>query len=205
MTNPGGGALRVARGGVLAVLCTLVAIAGHARGGGEAPPIPALLAVAALVGTAFVVLADRRRGFTEILFAALACQPAFHLAFSIPVHEAGAVAPIDAPMVGGHVLAGVVTATLLTYGEDALWAVYHLLTGVRAPVLEPVPVLAPPAPARPDGAELAPVRRQLLARIPPRRGPPVRDSLEARTETHTSTIGRARNRCCPESLASSAA
>jgi hypothetical protein len=162
---------------VLAALCTLVAVVGHARGGGDVPPIPALLVVAGLVGTAFVVLADRRREFSEILFAALVCQPAFHIAFALPVHGHGGTVPIDLPMVTGHVLAALGTASLLSYGEAALWAAYHLLTGVRPPRLEPVPVLPPPAAARYENVELAPIRRRLLARIPPRRGPPVRDSL----------------------------
>lgn len=71
----------------------------------------------------------------------------------------------------GHVLATLVTAALLAYGERALWR----LTGLVVPLLwsrlriAPVAVVARPCP---EPMALSPLHEVLLARCVPRRGPP---------------------------------
>jgi hypothetical protein len=198
--RPATGALRTARGLVLAAASAAIALAGHVLGGGHVPSVPALFVVAGLVGAGFVVLADRRRGFTQILFGALASQPLFHLAFSL-AEQHGPADPhsgrptadqlaalsqqttaadllhelqvaLDPAMVAGHVVAAVGIAWLTAHGERVLWSLFELVARTAAPILQPLPVWTP-APALNAAAVLVtPQRRQQLARVRTRRGPP---------------------------------
>ncbi|GAB3427566.1 hypothetical protein GCM10027569_69220 [Flindersiella endophytica] len=199
--RPATGALRATRGLVLAAASAAIALAGHVLGGGHTPSVPALFVVAALVGAGFVVLADRRRGFTQILFAALASQPVFHIAFSLAEqrgtgadpHGAGPTADqlaalnqhtstadlvhqlqaaLDPTMVAGHVVAAVGIAALTAYCENLLWSLFELVARASAPILQPVPILTAAPALHAAAALVTPPRRQQLARVRTRRGPP---------------------------------
>jgi hypothetical protein len=172
VTSPGLGAVRVLRGSALAACCTLLALCGHVLGGGSVSSVLAMLVVAAPLGAAFVIWADRERGPVEMAVAGLGSQVAFHLVFSLcagPGHpEANSLW-----MLSGHLLAAVVMATLLSSGEAALWSLYRALHAVvvRWVLGRPTAVRVPTA-ARLIDAGL-PARRELvLARAHPRRGPP---------------------------------
>jgi hypothetical protein len=169
--------MRILRGASLALACTLIAVGGHVLGGGDVPPVGALLAVAATGGAAFVILANRQRAFGQIFVAAVATQVAFHGAFSLsagayghPIHDP--IASLASPsMLTGHLLAAAVAASLLGYGERAVWALYELARIVRVPELAVVRPVVPPR------FHLATRHHQstralLLARTLPRRGPP---------------------------------
>lgn len=168
---------RILRGASLALACTLIAVGGHVLGGGDAPPVGALLAVAALGGAAFVVLADRQRTYGQIFAAAAASQLAFHGAFSLsagayghPLHEPIA-SLLDPSMLTGHLLAAAAAAGLVAYGERAIWAIHELGRLIRLPELAVVRPTTPPH-VRPVTSHLPSLREQLLAHTRPRRGPP---------------------------------
>jgi hypothetical protein len=198
--RPAAGALRTTRGLVLAAASAAIALAGHVLGGGHAPSVPALFVVAGLVGAGFVVLADRRRGFTQILLGALVSQPLFHIAFSLAEQHGpadphsgrptadqlaalsqqttaadllhGFQAALDPAMVAGHAVAAVGIAWLTAHGESLLWSLFELVARTAAPILQPIPVWTA-APALNAAAVLVtPPRRQQLARVRTRRGPP---------------------------------
>lgn len=182
--DPARGILRVVRGGVLAAVCTLLALAGHVHGGAGVPPLPVLIVVGILIGVGFVVLADRRRGFAPVLVAALASQAAFHVGFSLsqpptadghggPSHSV-MVTVLDAGpgMIFGHVLAAAASAWLLSSGEDVLWALIYLFAVVGVPALGRIPLLPSPVPVVPATRDLSPRGDLLRARYRPRRGPP---------------------------------
>ena len=192
MIHPGRGALRTARGGILACCCTALAVMGHAAGGGGVPSLPTLVAVTALAGAGFSVLAQRRRHFGEIFAAALATQAAFHVAFSLgSAHAAPHARPIGHPtahvvahawqpahsqlaglaMSAGHLAAAAAVAWLAAYGEATAWRLFRLVALVRLPQLGSVVVVRRPV--------LVPSRTQdhragesLSARVRPLRGPP---------------------------------
>lgn len=140
MTSPAHGALRLLRGGVLTAVATLCALAGHVVAGGAILGLAALV-VAGWLGAAFVLLADRRRGFADILVASFAAQVVFHVIFAITCHGSQGPAPLlpDAPMVAGHAAAAACLAGLLAYGERVLWGLYHAFRLVAGPsVASPV-------------------------------------------------------------------
>lgn len=177
VSDPGRGALRVLRGASLALACTLIAVGGHVLGGGDAPPVGALLAVAALGGAAFVVLANRQRTFGQIFAAAAVSQLVFHGAFSLsagayghPIHEPIA-SLIHPPMLTGHLLAAAAAAALVAYGERAVWALHELGRLFRLPELAVIRPVTPPR-LRQATSHTENTRELLLARTRPRRGPP---------------------------------
>src|SRR5215218_8099113 len=164
--------MRVLRGSVLAACCTLLALCGHVLGGGSVSSVLAMLVVAAPLGAAFVIWADRQRGPVEMAVAGLGSQLAFHLVFSLcagPGHQGTS----SVWMLTGHLLAAVVVARLLSGGEAALWALFRALHAlvVRCGTGRPGAVRVPTA-ARLVEAAL-PARGELVvARAHPRRGPP---------------------------------
>jgi hypothetical protein len=170
--------LRILRGASLSLACTLIAICGHVLGGGDAPPVGALLAVAGIGTAAFVLLANRQRAFGQIFAAAAASQIAFHGAFSLsagtyghPIHDP--IASLANPsMLTGHLLAAAAAASLVAYGERAVWAVHELARIVRRPELAVVRPLATPRLRLAATRQHDTTRELLLARTRPRRGPP---------------------------------
>lgn len=182
--DPGRGALRVFRGGLLAVVCATLALAGHVHGGWGVPPLPVLLAVGLLIGVVFVLLADRRHGFVSVLGCAVVSQVVFHVGFTLDHasafadasgpygHDVLAALVIDPAMLSGHLLAAVMSAWLLVRGEDLLWSLIYLFALVWVPALGPVPIVVRLASADPTVPDLSPRSELLWARHRPRRGPP---------------------------------
>lgn len=167
--EPGTGMLRIARGGVLAVACTLIAATGHVGGGGQLPHLTPLLVTGALLGGAFVVLADRQRSLLQVAPAAVGSQVLFHAAFA--TFGLGSPVP-DLGMLTSHLGAAFVMAVLTTHGDGLLWALARLLRVPRLPELDLTP-LPPAGPATP--ADLEPALERWVrhdARVHPRRGPP---------------------------------
>src|SRR3954453_14415641 len=115
MRPPGRGGAGGARGSLLALCCTVLALSGHVLGGGQVSAVVPMLAVAGPVGAAFVVWADRQRGPAQLAAAAAGSQVAFHVAFSLcggtglPGHATRGVVA----MVAGHLVAGLVMTWVL--------------------------------------------------------------------------------------------
>jgi hypothetical protein len=172
--SPGQGAVRVLRGSALAACCTLLALSGHVLGGGSVGSVLAMLVVAAPLGGAFVVWADRQRGPVELAAAGLVSQLAFHLVFALCGGATSHGRPDAGWMVAGHVLAAVVAAWLLSGGERALWGLYRALTGVvvRRVVPRSVSVRGTGASHLFDAAPAVRAAGAEVARAHPRRGPP---------------------------------
>ncbi|WP_433324411.1 hypothetical protein [Spirillospora sp. CA-294931] len=186
MADPGAAMLRYARGGFLAAVCTLLALAGHSLGGGGGccvPPLPALVTVGGLVGVLSVVIARRAASFWQILIVVGWAQLFFHLAFTLsatgPAHHAAAAAPPPvAPgpsMIVGHAVAALAAAVVLSRAERALW---WLLGAVFAVALPRVSASRPVAALPPRWTVLAADDRAprlgvLLTRALGRRGPPM--------------------------------
>jgi hypothetical protein len=162
------------------VCCGALALLGHVLSGAAAPPLSAFVAVTALIGATFAVLAGRRRQFRHILAVSLAAQVAFHLAFLLTsAHPAGDLGPgptdplalWDPVAAGGHVAAAVVISALVARGEDVVWALYHLLGLVRLPS-QVVPGVSTPVRPLPVQVGKARPGEWLWAQVHPRRGPP---------------------------------
>jgi hypothetical protein len=179
MTNPGRGGVRAARGLLLALACALLALAGHVAGGGTATSVAPLLLVGGPLAGAFVVWADRQRGFGGLLLAAAGSQLPFHVVFSMC---AGAGLPrhsstVSAAMVAGHLVAAAAMAWTLALGEASLWALYRALRGLAPGLLflaSPV-VDVRPLPAGPsaEGPRRLAAAGLVLAAANHRRGPPL--------------------------------
>ncbi|GAB3403233.1 hypothetical protein [Flindersiella endophytica] len=168
--DPGRGALRIARGGVLAAACLLLAIAGHVGGGGHLPPLPALVVTGVLIGAAFAVLADRRRGLKQLMAASLAAQVLFHAVFALAGHDQHTLLVSGAPALVRHGVASLLVAALAARADEMLWTLAGLLRRALPPPLVVVPA-APPLAAVPDFVPLA-SRVWTDAHSCPRRGPP---------------------------------
>ncbi|MBO2449421.1 hypothetical protein J4573_20130 [Actinomadura barringtoniae] len=180
---------RLVRGGFLAAVCTLLALAGHALGGACClPPISAVLATGAVVGLLCVALASRMLSFWKILVVVGWAQVAFHVAFTMAAPgPAGAhhmsAAPVPSPgvrsgmglsMLAGHAAAAVAAALLLAGAERALWWLLGAVFAIAFTrlVLRPVEIHRPPWAV--IVADDAPPRLGvLLARAVRRRGPPM--------------------------------
>jgi hypothetical protein len=179
---------RALRGTLLGGIAWAVVVGAHAAAHGELPTLGSLLATFALAGLLGVALAGRRLTFKRSLATLLLLTPALHLALlSLHGHHSsggssggldavtpgagltpGSISP--ATMVAAHVVAAVVTAAWLSWGERAV-AVMCAIAGRRrlpAPVVVPASTRSTPRIRHrlitPAGHHLADVRR---------RGPPV--------------------------------
>jgi hypothetical protein len=170
--SPAQGAVRVLRGCALAVCCTLLALSGHVLGGGSVASVLAMLVVAAPLGAAFVVWADRQRGPVQLAAAAVGSQAAFHAVFTLCGGTALHHAPVATEMAAGHVAAAVVAAWVLARGEAALWGLYRALSAVVLSVPGPTAVVQRLVPGRPDGVPVVTDAGVVIAGTHPRRGPP---------------------------------
>jgi hypothetical protein len=152
-----------------ALLATVLAVMGHALGGGELPDPAVTLVVAALLAGSTGSLFDRARGFGPTVGGLAVAQLLFHSLFLVAAHHS---APVDLPrMVLFHGIAAVLTALVLTRADAAAATVGRAIRRlVRTLLLPRTPelTLAPATPVRitvPVGARLTgPVSR---------RGPPV--------------------------------
>ncbi|SNB90493.1 hypothetical protein SAMN02745831_06797 [Streptomyces sp. PgraA7] len=144
-TSPVSGVLRGVRAAVLAVLCVLLPMAGHALTLGHAPQwvVVAMVGLVAVPGAAF--LTRRRLTDGQLLGALAAAQVAHHAAYALPgmcraAAGADAIsglpawvghgAPLRLPegvLLSGHVIALVVAVRVLGLTEQMLWRSRPLL------------------------------------------------------------------------------
>ncbi|WP_060915310.1 hypothetical protein [Microbacterium oleivorans] len=183
--------VRVVRAGGAASIATLTAAAAHTVGGGT-PPAPWLVvAVALLAWPIAVLIVGTRPSSRRTATAVAAAQALLHSAFALVGDTAprsaalsghhhgdillgpvsGAAMPVDAAMLAGHVVAGILTAVAVCHGERMLRAVAR---GIRELLRPAVAVIVPPRstiPALPTSAPHGLRPRLLLADLS-RRGPP---------------------------------
>jgi hypothetical protein len=164
------------RGGLLAVTSSALAVAAHAVAGGMLPDTGLTLLLTVAVGASGTALADRRAGPLAILGALGLSHLGIHLILSVAAPgEAGR--PINGwLMSGGHLVAVLLAAVVLTRAEAAFFA----LAAVCA-LLLPGWLAGPGHPGTGSSSELLrtfapPADRALtvlLRRARPRRGPPL--------------------------------
>jgi hypothetical protein len=150
--------LRAGRAVALATAATVIAGTSHTLAADGPPPVILLLVAAVLATPIALLLIGRRPSMGRTLLTVTAAQTVYHLAFALVgpggasstasqgghLHHVpltlgeGAVATIpDAPMIGAHAVAAVLTALLLHHGERMLRA---LGRGLRALVAGPPPL-----------------------------------------------------------------
>ncbi|MFD2080913.1 hypothetical protein SAMN05421678_104406 [Actinopolymorpha cephalotaxi] len=185
--NPGAGALRGARGALLAALTGMLAVAGHLAGGGHLPPLPNLLATAVLLGATFAALAGKQRGPVHLLLAAIGSQLLFHAAFVLVGHSGDRLLP-DTHLLTAHLAVAAVLAVLAAHADTIWWALVHLVTQTRIPCLVAIPV---PIRSSTRPCYVSPVqpRVRLDADARALRGPPARRARPGR-RTPMDEIGR---------------
>lgn len=198
---PTSGPLRWARGAVVGLSATCLASGGHLAAGGM-PPSPGPLALTALVAVgAGVALSGRRWTLASLLMMLVGAQCCFHVAFAGPTPRTvfdstmahGGAAPVmgadlavrgampdmamgghhGSLMVAFHLLAAVLSALVLSRGEEWSWRLLDLVgRSVRGASLtlrpEPTPPRRPTAPTR----AVPVLRSRLLLDVQSRRGPP---------------------------------
>lgn len=195
---PTRGTARWARGATVGLTATVLALAGHASGGGGVPPVLPVLLLTGLAVLGSVGLSGRRWSAGPLIGVLLTVQVAFHVAFGDHVHAAFGE-PTGSPstlsphlrhgvmhaglaahslgwrMVSAHILAALVTALLLRRGEAWCWRLAALAVAapLRALQLSHGPLAAPSTPPTSRVGRAAPfLRSQLLVLAAPRRGPP---------------------------------
>lgn len=174
---PQHGALRAARGTVLAAVNAVLAVAAHVAGGGGAPDRVLTVLISLGVAAAGTALADRRRGPFALLAAVAVTQVVLHLllgALSGP-HATAAAAPAVAVMPAAHAAAVLVTAALLAGAESALFVVAGALGRIVGglPLLIPAPRDDRRVVALPVATALPAALQRLLCLVTPLRGPPL--------------------------------
>ncbi|MFE4057842.1 hypothetical protein ACFXP3_16370 [Streptomyces sp. NPDC059096] len=147
--SPATGVLRGLRAAVLAVLCVLVPLAGHALSQGHAPRMVIVAGVAAVAVPGAVTLTRRRLTDAQVLGVLTATQVACHAAYSLPgacravadatVTSGGPASAVEHGAVGGppagvllagHLVTLVIGARLLGVAERLLWQSRPLLMAV---------------------------------------------------------------------------
>lgn len=147
--SPASGAVRAVRAAVLAALCVLLPMAGHALTQGHTPQWMIIAMLAVVTAPAAIVLTKRKLTDTQLLVAFGAAQLAYHLAYSLPgacaavtgesgtfglpwLTEHGAAAgPPPAVLVGGHLVTLLLAARLLGVTEQMLWRSRPLVEAVH--------------------------------------------------------------------------
>ncbi len=112
---------------VASTVALALALAGHKLGGGEGAALGVTTATFGAVFTLSWILGTRRVTAGQIVGFLLLAQMAVHLGCVF----GATMAPLDAAMVGGHVVATGLTALILARGERFLWSVAERL-GLRA-------------------------------------------------------------------------
>ena len=176
--DPGHGTMRLVRGGVLATCSVLLGLSGHLLGGGSGQVVAPTVLAGAVIGVASVAWAHRRRGFGQLMGAAVLAQVAFYgtLALasshgSVHHHDGMTAAWSGQRMMLAHAVAAVLMAAVLAHGDAVLWSLGRMLPAVVRPGRWPVPVVRGTLPP-PDGGERAPRRALVVAATQPHRGPP---------------------------------
>lgn len=166
--------LAPARGTTLAVLITLITIAGHDAGGGTLPGLSPLVVLFPMLVTVLVGCADRCRSLLSVLVVLGTGQLALHhLMVVLALHGHGVDGGVPASrMLAMHAVATVLTAAAARGADTALLVLLRALRRVlprRAPA---VPADAP-LPARPVPEPDVPLRTVAdLIAVHARRGPP---------------------------------
>ena len=158
------------RGVTLTLLVALLTTIGHVGAGGGLPDLSLLVVLLPLLGSAFVAVAERTRGFAGTVAVLGVGQLVLHTTLS-------ALHPMAAdggrPMLVTHVLITLVTAVAVRYADAAVLAVAAVLRRAMPRRLAPPPADRP-LPTRPVPPLHVPARRaRLLAVADVRRGPPV--------------------------------
>ncbi|MDA2807859.1 copper resistance CopC family protein [Nocardiopsis suaedae] len=188
------GLLHILRTGLLAFGCTAVAWFGHAAWGGAPAPAWAVVAAGALLWGPLARFTHARRGFGAILTVMAGAQVPLHLVFlaaeavgGVP-HAAHATAHAHGvlgyspDMLAGHLLAALIGAALVAWGEGALWALLGVLSGALPWLV--VPAAVPPAGAAATGTSGPPgraARHAPLTGVRPRGPPPATVIEESQT------------------------
>ncbi len=143
VVNPSVGALRVARGSILAATSAALSVLGHVIGGGQPPTGIGVWPQILLLGAAGVALAGKQHSLIGIGTALGTAQVAMHFSLT-----SGHDHSLEPRMVAGHVLAAVMTCVLLRRAEAILFAVAYMVTVLRAVLsakrLTPLPVASRP-------------------------------------------------------------
>jgi hypothetical protein len=191
MRSPASGSLRALRAGLVALVCVSFALAGHVMSGGARPSMVGLAAVSFITFAAMLSFTRRERSFGAYFRALLAGQVAFHASFMLGAQhgataagshshhasaeltaQAGSSLLVSPAMAAGHVLAALLAAALLAFGERAVWAAYRVVAFLLTPFLEPAvdyPSSSPRARAQRSSGKAIGL---LIARSRGRRGPP---------------------------------
>ncbi|MEV4969540.1 hypothetical protein [Streptomyces scopuliridis] len=192
--SPATGALRGLRAGVLAVLCVLLPLAGHALSQGHAPRWIIVAGVAAVVVPSAAALTRHRLTDGQVVGVLAAAQVAYHAAYSLPgacraVAGGGAAAyglpavvehstvagPPPAVLLAGHLVTLVIGARLLGVTERLLWQSRPLLMAVGHLLLFIWPLsrtIHRQGPALDIRGDVALLRSAVLARLYAGRAPP---------------------------------
>ncbi|MFF5757485.1 hypothetical protein [Streptomyces longwoodensis] len=179
---------------MLAVLCLLLPLAGHALAQCHAPRWIVVVGTAAVAVPGAAVLTRRRLTDTQLLAVLAAAQLAYHAAYSLPgacaavaeqdgsvgglyrLVEHGAVAgPPASVLLAGHLVMLLLAARLLGLTERLLWQSRSLLTVVRRLLLFLWPLLGggrDTGPRATMSASTAPLMSALLVRLNAGRAPP---------------------------------
>ncbi|WP_432005969.1 hypothetical protein [Streptomyces parvus] len=199
--SPASGVLRGVRAAVLAVLCVLLPMAGHALTLGHAPQwvVVAMVGLVAVPGAVFLT----RRSLTDgqLLGVLVAAQAAHHAMYALPGMcraAGGADAASDLPawvghgatlrlpegvLLSGHVIALVVAVRVLGLTEQMLWrsrplldVVVRLLAFVR-----PLVVVRGNGPRRGLRTAVTSLKSAVLVRLRSGRAPPRAGGLLVRS------------------------
>ena len=172
-----------ARGAVVGLVATTLAVLGHTLASGMSPHLAPTAVLTGLSVPVAVRLSRRRWTLRSLVVVLLAAQGGYHLALSqtampamsAPHPAAGAIVPTDVLMVLAHLVAALVAAVLLGRGEEWCWALWDLVRRpLGLPAVLAVPVLGRPEPTAgwvlPRRVDLAVLAGSLDRRGPPRPG-----------------------------------
>lgn len=169
--TPTRGALRVVRGGVLAVTSATLAVVAHVLAGGAVPDSVVTVLPAVGVAAIGIAMAGRRHSIGGVLAVLGGAQLVSHVLLSVETMNMAGMNGLA--MLGAHAIAVSCTTVLLVKADAAVFAVAAALARFLPSVVTPPPV--PEAPARPRPSMALRVRPTvvLLCRGNSRRGPPV--------------------------------
>jgi hypothetical protein len=176
-------ALRVVRGGLLAVSSAVLAVSAHTLADGSLPDLPMTVLLTVMVGWTATALAAKARGPMSTIAILGAAQIVMHVVLTTLALHSNAHAETHAvtsgamsglTMTATHTFATILTALLVTRADAMLLTVLNAMRLLLPPVWRaaPVPdtVLAPiPVPAPEIGQLVSELFRSTLGR----RGPPV--------------------------------
>ncbi|MEU1514946.1 hypothetical protein ABZ490_22820 [Streptomyces sp. NPDC005811] len=193
---PASGVLRGLRAGVLAVLCVLLPLAGHALTRGHAPRWAVVAAMALVAVPAGLALTRRRLTDGQLIGVLGAAQLACHTVYSLPgvcaavpsggngfdavsrlVRHDAVAGPPTGVLLTGHLVTLLLTVRLLGVTERLLWQSKPLLATVRRLLVFLWPLLGRAHGTGPQITAVestSPPRSAALVRINEGRAPPRR-------------------------------